>query len=100
MSANLDPFDTEILRALHKDGRQTINELAARIGLSPSPTARRLRRLEEAGIISGYAALIDEEALGFGVTVLSQSSWTSRWTRRWPISRRRSAPSPRWWIAG
>ena len=69
MSANLDRFDTEILRALHKDGRLTINELASRIGLSPSPTARRLRRLEEAGIISGYAALIDEEALGFGVTV-------------------------------
>ena len=69
MSANIDRFDADILRALHKDGRLTINDLAARIGLSPSPTARRLRRLEEAGIISGYAALIDEDALGFGVTV-------------------------------
>lgn len=69
MSAKLDQFDTEILRVLHGDGRLTINDLSARIGLSPSPTARRLRRLEEIGVITGYAALINEATLGFGVTV-------------------------------
>lgn len=69
MSAKIDSFDAGILRALQKDGRQTINDLSARIGLSPSPTARRLRHLEEAGVITGYAALVNEVAIGFGVTV-------------------------------
>lgn len=69
MSAKLDRFDAEILRVLHADGRLTINDLSARVGLSPSPTARRLRHLEEAGVITGYAALINEAAIGFGVTV-------------------------------
>lgn len=68
-SAKLDRFDTEILRVLQRDGRLTINDLSARVGLSPSPVARRLRHLEEAGIITGYAALIDEVALGYGVSV-------------------------------
>lgn len=69
MTTYLDRFDAEILRVLHGDGRLTINDLSAKIGLSPSPTARRLRHLEERGVITGYAALIDEVALGFGVTV-------------------------------
>ncbi len=69
MSTKLDQFDTEILRVLHRDGRLTINDLSARIGLSPSPTARRLRHLEEIGVITGYAALINEATLGFGFTV-------------------------------
>jgi Lrp/AsnC family leucine-responsive transcriptional regulator len=69
MSASLDRFDTDILRILQQDGRATINDLAERVGLSPSPVARRLRRLEQAGIITGYAALIDEVALGYGVSV-------------------------------
>jgi len=69
MPAKLDEFDSQILRALHKDGRLTINDLSARIGLSPSPTARRLRHLEEVGVITGYAALINEGAIGFSVTV-------------------------------
>lgn len=69
MSVSLDRFDTDILRILQQDGRATINDLAERVGLSPSPVARRLRRLEQAGIITGYAALIDEVALGYGVSV-------------------------------
>ena len=69
MPAKLDHFDSEILRVLHNDGRLTINDLSARIGLSPSPTARRLRHLEEIGVITGYAALINEATLGFGFTV-------------------------------
>ena len=65
----LDRTDMSILRALQKNGRITINELGETAGLSASPAARRVRLLEEAGIIGGYAALIDEVALGFGFSV-------------------------------
>jgi Lrp/AsnC family leucine-responsive transcriptional regulator len=64
-----DRTDMSILRALQKNGRITINELGETVGLSASPAARRVRLLEEAGIIDGYAALIDEVALGFGFSV-------------------------------
>jgi Lrp/AsnC family leucine-responsive transcriptional regulator len=68
-SIKLDQQDKALIQALQRNGRATINELADRIGLSPSPVARRLRMLEEAGIIIGYAALIDEAALGYGFSV-------------------------------
>lgn len=57
------------MKALREDGRISILDLAERVGLSPTPVARRVRRLEEAGVITGYAALIDEAAMGFGVSV-------------------------------
>ena len=66
---NIDKFDTAILRELQRDGRATINDLSDRVGLSASPVARRLRILEAAGVITGYAALLDEAKLGFGVSV-------------------------------
>ncbi|WP_443069339.1 Lrp/AsnC family transcriptional regulator [Sulfitobacter sp. EhC04] len=69
LTTNLDNFDIEILHELQRNGRATINDLADKIGLSPSPVARRLRNLEKAGVISGYAALIDEAALGFEFSV-------------------------------
>ena len=59
----LDRFDRAILRALELDGRLTVVALAARIGLSKSPTQARLRRLEAAGVIRGYRAVIDPAAL-------------------------------------
>ncbi|MEL6279587.1 MAG: Lrp/AsnC family transcriptional regulator [Pseudomonadota bacterium] len=65
----MDAIDRKILRALQRDGRQSLQELSETVGLSPSPCARRLRRLEEARIITGYAALIDESRIGFGVSV-------------------------------
>ena len=65
----IDTYDAAILRALAKDGRMTINDLSDRVGLSPSPVARRLRQLEDRGIIAGYAAVIDEAALGYAVSV-------------------------------
>ena len=68
-SVSLDAFDIQILRALGQDGRMSLQTLADTIKLSATPTARRLRRLEESGIITGYSALIDETALGFDVTV-------------------------------
>lgn len=64
-----DRTDMSILRALQRNGRISINELGETVGLSASPAARRVRLLEEAGIIGGYAALVDEVALGFGFSV-------------------------------
>ena len=69
MALKIDEIDRKILRELQKDGRLSVNELSARVGLTASPCARRLRLLEEAGAIAGYTALLDEAALGFGVTV-------------------------------
>lgn len=63
-SVELDVFDRKMLDALATDGRMSITSLAARIGLSKSPTQARLRRLEEAGIILGYRALFDPIRLG------------------------------------
>ena len=68
-SANVDQLDRSILQMLQRNGRATINEVSETVGLSPSPVARRVRLLEEAGIITGYAAQIDEVALGYGFSV-------------------------------
>lgn len=62
--SDLDLFDRKILNVLAEDGRISIADLARRIGLSKSPTQARLRRLESAGIITGYRALIDPIRLG------------------------------------
>lgn len=68
-SVTLDDMDRKILRTLQASGRLSIQDLAERVGLSASPVARRLRILEANGILTGYAALIDEAKLGFGVSV-------------------------------
>jgi Lrp/AsnC family leucine-responsive transcriptional regulator len=60
----LDLIDRKILAALRRNGRLTMNELASEVGLSASPCWTRVRRLEAAGVITGYAALIDQRAIG------------------------------------
>jgi Lrp/AsnC family leucine-responsive transcriptional regulator len=67
---NLDNYDRRILEELQQDGRITNQELADRIGLSPSPCLRRVRALEEAGIIAGYRALLDARQLGLSLMAL------------------------------
>lgn len=67
--AELDPIDRKILSELQKDGRLSHQELSEKVGLSPSPCARRVRNLEAEGYIEGYAALIDEKKMGFGFSV-------------------------------
>lgn len=62
--AEIDRFDRAILEVLSTDGRITVTELAARIGLSKSPTQARLKRLEASGVITGYQALLDPLRLG------------------------------------
>ena len=67
----LDATDWRILKELQADGRMTNIALANRIGLSAPPCLRRVRALEEAGLISGYTALIDEVALGYALTAFA-----------------------------
>lgn len=64
----IDAKDRQIVRALQQDGRLSNIDLAARVNLSPSPCLRRVRLLEEAGIISGYTAVIDPKAVGLTIT--------------------------------
>src|SRR5260370_38357297 len=66
----LDQIDRRIIRALQDDGRMSNLDLAAQVGLSPTPCNRRVKRLEEAGVIKRYAAIIDPAAFGLGVGVV------------------------------
>lgn len=66
----LDRFDRQILGVLQQDGRISNQDLADRIGLSPSPCLRRVRSLEENGFIIGYRALVNAKALGLSLMAL------------------------------
>ncbi|MGQ0673861.1 MAG: Lrp/AsnC family transcriptional regulator [Hyphomicrobium sp.] len=68
MTTPLDATDWRILKELMADGSITNVTLARRVGLSAPPCLRRVRALEEAGLVAGYTALVDETALGFAVT--------------------------------
>src|ERR1022692_77183 len=67
----MDEVDRSILAVLEKHGRISNAELAARVGLSPSPCLRRVRRLEKTGVIRGYRALIDPAAAGRSLRVFA-----------------------------
>ncbi|MBT8418121.1 MAG: Lrp/AsnC family transcriptional regulator [Silicimonas sp.] len=69
MQHELDDIDQRILAELQKDGRQTHQDLSARVGLSPSPCARRIKRLEADGYVTGYSARIDQAKVGFPFSV-------------------------------
>lgn len=66
-TASIDQFDRKILALIQEDGRLTNNDLSARVNLSPSQCSRRRQRLEEEGIIRGYRAVLDRDALGFSL---------------------------------
>lgn len=68
---SLDAIDVRIIAAIQNDGRISINDLAEKVGLSPSPCARRLRILEEKGVIKGYAAMIDQTKVGLPVSAFA-----------------------------
>lgn len=68
----LDAVDRRILRALQRNGRVQNVELAEQVGLSPSPCLRRVRLLEESGVIEGYAARLDPSRVGLGLTVFTR----------------------------
>lgn len=66
MTDQLDRIDRNILSALARDGRMSMSDLAAQVGLSKTPVQARVRRLEAGGYIRGYAAIIDRERMGEG----------------------------------
>jgi Lrp/AsnC family leucine-responsive transcriptional regulator len=70
INMNLDRYDQHILELLQQDGRINNQDLAERIGLSPSPCLRRVRALEESGLILGYRALLDAKKLGLNLIAL------------------------------
>lgn len=72
----LDARDLAILRILHRDGRITKATLAEKVGLSPTPTWQRLKKLEEAGLIEGYRAELNLRKLGPHVTVFVAAELT------------------------
>ena len=66
-SMELDKIDRKILAILQTDGRLSNQEVAERVSLSPSPCLRRIKRLEEAGVIRQYVALLDPDKIGLGL---------------------------------
>jgi DNA-binding Lrp family transcriptional regulator len=97
VKARLDAIDWKILRELQADGRITNVELASRVGISAPPCLRRVRALEEMGVIKGYRALVAGDKLGYGVTVFAMVHLASQAeadlnafvekVRTWPIIR-------------
>jgi DNA-binding Lrp family transcriptional regulator len=93
----LDRIDRKILNDLQENGRMTNVELAERAGISAPPCLRRVRALEEAGVIKGYHADIDAGTLGFGVMVFAQVGLSTQsetdlkkfedLVRSWPLVR-------------
>ena len=97
VKADLDAIDWKILHELQRDGRMTNVELSQRVGISAPPCLRRVRRLEEAGVIRGYRALLDGPALGMEVVAFcliglkhqaeAELKAFAERTRNWPIVR-------------
>jgi Lrp/AsnC family transcriptional regulator, leucine-responsive regulatory protein len=65
----LSDADRHILKAMQEDGRMTLQAIADRVGLSASPCLRRIRRMEDAGVITAYSATVDQKAVGLPVSV-------------------------------
>jgi DNA-binding Lrp family transcriptional regulator len=97
MHVRLDATDWRILRELQANGRITNVDLAVRVGLSPPPCLRRVRALEEAGILTGYVAQVDEKSVGFDLIAFAMVGLHSQAEAdlrafenrvlRWPIVR-------------
>ncbi|HEX2009517.1 MAG TPA: Lrp/AsnC family transcriptional regulator [Roseateles sp.] len=79
---NIDKFDRQILEILQRQGRINNQELADRIGLSPSPCLRRVRALEDAGLVTGYRATVDAKKLGLTLMALVHVSMDVHTTER------------------
>lgn len=76
--SKFDDIDMQILRELQQNGRMTNVELADRVGLTAPPCLRRVRSLEESGIIRGYHADLDSNSLGYSITVFAMVSLKSQ----------------------
>lgn len=74
----MDSIDSKILRALQKDSNRAVSDLASDVGLSTSACHRRIKLLEESGVIAGYAARLDREALGLWVQAFVEITLSSQ----------------------
>jgi Lrp/AsnC family transcriptional regulator, leucine-responsive regulatory protein len=72
----LDPQDVILLTELQRDSRQTVQQLAEKVGLSSTPCWRRIKDMEAAGIIRGYTALIDRDKVGLSLCVMAELNLT------------------------
>jgi len=72
----LDRHDVLLLAELQRDSRQTVQQLAAAVGLSATPAWKRVKEMEGAGIIRGYTALVDREKVGLALCVLAEVNLT------------------------
>lgn len=70
LKMKIDALSWRLLAAVQQDGRQSLRSLAEAVGLSVPATSERLKRLEEAGVIQGYRAVVSPEALGLGVMAM------------------------------
>jgi Lrp/AsnC family leucine-responsive transcriptional regulator len=68
---DIDAIDRKIIGALQENGKMTVQEVSERVGLSQSPCARRIRILEEAGIIKGYTAIVDQKKVGLPISAFA-----------------------------
>ncbi|HBS49567.1 MAG TPA: AsnC family transcriptional regulator [Rhodobacteraceae bacterium] len=94
VTTRLDPIDRRILAELQADGRMTNVELAKRVGISAPPCLRRVRSLEEAGLIRGYHAEVDARELGFEVQVFAMVGLDSQAESELTAFERRCADWP------
>jgi Lrp/AsnC family leucine-responsive transcriptional regulator len=94
MSAQLDRYDVMILERLQRDGRISNQELAEAVNLSPSPVLRRVRQLEESGLIDGYVALLNARKLGLNLMALIQISMDKHTPERFEVFERTIADYP------
>jgi Lrp/AsnC family transcriptional regulator, leucine-responsive regulatory protein len=72
----LDAYSQKILLELQRDARQTVAQLSAAVGLSPTPCWKRVKEMEAAGVIRGYTALVDREKVGLQLTVMVEVNLT------------------------
>ena len=91
---SLDAIDRRILDRLQKDGRLSNAELAEQVGLSASPCWRRVKALEEAGVIKGYAAQVDARAVGLSVNVFMSVSLSTQVEKALQAFERAAAARP------
>ncbi len=91
----LDKIDRKILAVLQADGRLSNQDVAERVSLSPSPCLRRIKRLEEAGVIRQYVALLDPDKIGLGLLAYVNVRLEKHSDMPGPSSSRRASASPR-----
>jgi Lrp/AsnC family leucine-responsive transcriptional regulator len=92
---DIDRIDRKILDALQREGRLPITELAERVGLSASPCGERVRRLERSGVIQGYHARLNPEAMGRSLLVFVELTLSSKSTEVFEKMRRELLAEPR-----